>query len=198
MIVSLGYEVVNAQRGHARVSASELQVRAARQAMLAAGIRPGDVGAYFTSRPPVENAELQWNMAMIDALKIKPCATTSVTNHGAGHLSALRYATWSVCSGLADYALVTSGSNASLWLEGMQATSVFECDPQFEGCYRPITPSLYGQVAMRYAYEYDITPGQAARISVEYRKWDAMQPLATAYAKPDLTIETELVSRPNA
>lgn len=194
-IVSLGYEVVNAKLGHSRMSAVELQARAAVKAMNAVDLSSRDIGALFTGRPPVENAELQWNMVMVDALKLAPRATTSVTNHGAGHLSSLRYAMWAVCSGTVEFALCLSGSNAPLWLDSIRSTSSFESDPQFEACYQPITPTIYGQIANRYVHEYGITERQAARVAVEHRKWGRLHPLATMYGKPEITVEDVLSSR---
>jgi acetyl-CoA acetyltransferase len=194
-IVSLGYHLVSSKLGDERISAVELQVRAACKAMQAAGVTPRDIGAFFTGRPPVEDLAPQWNMTMVDALKLTPRVCTSVTNHGAGHLSALRYAAWSVMAGAAELALVTSGSNASLWLDSMQTTSVFECDPQFEGCYEPTTPSIYAQIASRYIHEHGITAEQAARVAVEHRKWGVRHPLAVAWQKPLLTVDDVLASR---
>lgn len=188
-IISLGTELRNLKRGDERISGLELQARACAKAIRAAGLKPKDIGALFTGRPPNENINPQWSMVLVDALKIAPKISTSVSIHGAGHLATIKYATLAVATGLVDYALCVSGAAAPFWMRSASAVPFLECDSQFEAPFRPLTPALYAQWASRYVYEFGATPEQAARIAVEHRKWGVLHPDAAMKDKGLITID---------
>jgi acetyl-CoA acetyltransferase len=194
-IIGVGYNFVTKSFGEARTSGVELQTKACVRAIKDAGLEPRQIEGLFTGRPPNESIDPQWNMIMVDSLRIAPRATTSVTTHGAGNLSQLKHAALAVCSGQIDYALCSSGSSAPLWMDSVQANSFIEADGQFEAPFSPITPALYAQWASRYMYEYDITPSDAARVAVEHRKWALQHPRAAMRAKGPLTEDDVLGSR---
>ena len=188
-IISLGTELRNLKRGDERISGMELQARACAKAIRAAGLRPKDIGALFTGRPPNENINPQWSMVLVDALKIAPKISTSISIHGAGHLATLKYAALAVTTGIVDYALCVSGAAAPFWMRSASAVPFLECDSQFEAPFRPLTPALYAQWASRYVYEFGVTPEQAARVAVENRKWGVHHPDAAMRDKGLITID---------
>lgn len=194
-IAAVGYEAISARRGDEKISGTQIQARAVARAMRESGLKRSDIGALYTGRPPMENTDPQWNMILLDALKMAPRITTSITTHGSGYVAALRHAAMAIHTGEVDYALCVSGSAGPLWLDAIVAASMYESDPQFEMPYFPLTPSLYAQWAARYAWENRITPEQAAKVAVESRKWALHHPLAVGYREGPLTIEEVVHSR---
>jgi acetyl-CoA acetyltransferase len=134
-------------------------------------------------------------MVLVDALKIAPRISTSVSTHGAGHLATIKFAALAVASGLIDYAVCVSGAAAPYWLRSASAVPFLECDSQFEAPFRPLTPALYAQWASRYIYEFGVTPEQAARVAVEARKWAVHHPDAAMRDKGLITVE-DVVNSP--
>src|SRR5581483_8994061 len=70
----------------------QLQVEAATAAMKDAGITREQVGAGFTGRSPAAYSVLQFNLRVVNELKVAPVLTTEITSHGAGALASLLYA----------------------------------------------------------------------------------------------------------
>jgi acetyl-CoA acetyltransferase len=194
-IISLGTELRSKKHGHERISGLELQARACAKAIRAAGLKPSDIGGLFTGRPPNENINPQWSMVMLDALKIAPKISTSVSTHGAGHLATIKFAALAVATGVIDYAVCCSGAAAPYWLRSASAVPFLECDSQFEAPFRPLTPALYAQWASRYVHEFGVTPEQAARVTVEARKWAVHHPDAAMRDKGLITI-ADVVNSP--
>lgn len=193
-IVALGTELRSKKHGHERISGLELQARACAKAIRAAGLKASDIGGLFTGRPPNENINPQWSMVMVDALKIAPRISTSVSTHGAGHLATIKFASLAVATGLIDYAICCSGAAAGFWLRSASAVPFLECDSQFEAPYRPLTPALYAQWASRYVHEFGIRPEQAAKVTVEARKWAQHHPDAAMRDKGLISVEDVLRS----
>lgn len=194
-IVGIGYNFVSKRAGEPRVSGIQLQAVACARAIKDAGLAKAQIGALFTGRPPNESIDPQWNMIMIDALRLAPVSCTSVTTHGAGNLAQLHHAALAVSTGQADFALCSSGSAGPMWMNSTQANSFIEADGQFEAPYAPITPALYAQWASRYMHDYDIREEDAAKLAVEHRRWALEHPKAAMFGKGELTVEKVLASR---
>ncbi len=176
----------------------QLQAIAARQAMQDAGIDRTQVGALFTGRAPAAFSVLQYNMRLLNELKVAPMISTEVTVHGAGALGMLQLATLAVTSGVIDYALCVCGDASELWLDQTSTNAVREADPIFENIYGPSTPSLYAQTAQRYMYETGATRKQFANAAVQNRKWAVRHPDAAMNRKGEITVDEVLSSRPIA
>ena len=69
-IVSTGMHVV--REDQPRISSLELQLHACHEAMTRAGISRRDVGAVFTGRAPMSYTAMEWNMRIINELKVVP------------------------------------------------------------------------------------------------------------------------------
>ena len=173
----------------------QIQALAARQAMADAGIDRSQVGALFTGRAPAAFSVLQYNMRLLNELKVAPMICTEVTVHGAGALGMLELASLAVTSGVIDYALCVCGDASELWLDQVSTNAVREADPIFEAPYVPSTPSLYALTAQRYMHETGATRRQFAHASVENRKWALQHPLAAMHKRGPITVDDVLNSR---
>jgi acetyl-CoA acetyltransferase len=178
-----------------RISSLELQLRACQAAMANAGIDRHDVGAVFTGRAPMSYTAMQWNMRIINELKIVPKLSSEITVHGAGVLATWQYAAMAVANGLVDYALCASGCMGERWIDLVKVNAGVEADLQFEAPYGPTTPSLYALWAQRYMHEFGVRPEDTARIAVENRRWGLRHPEASMRHKGEITIEDVLASR---
>lgn len=178
-----------------RISSLELQLHACQKAMTAAGIDRHDVGAVFTGRAPMSYTAMEWNMRIINELKIVPKLSSEITVHGAGVLATWQYAAMAVANGLIDYALCCSGCMGRRWVDLVKVNAGVESDLQFEMPYGPTTPSLYALWATRYMHEFDVSPADTAQIAVENRKWALAHPDAAMRSKGPITVDDVLASR---
>lgn len=176
----------------------ELHVEAAHLALEDAKLRRQDVGAVLTARAPRSYDVRQFNMRVVNELKVVPAYTSEITAHGAGALSMLQFAAMMVTSGVVDYVLCTCGNCDDLWIDTVKTNATIEADPQFEALYGPSTPSLYAQVCRRYMHETGATSRQFAKAAVEHRKWAVHHPHAVMGKRGLITIEDVLASRPVA
>lgn len=176
----------------------QLQVVAARDALEQAGVGRQDIGILLTARAPQAYEVRQFNMRMLNELKIVPTFTSEVTAHGAGALGMVQFASILVSAGMAEYALCTCGTADAMWLDPVSTNASVEADPQFEGPYSPTTPALYAQIARRYMHETGATREQFARAAVENRKWALAHPQAAMHDAGELTIADVLSARPIA
>ncbi len=163
-----------------------------------AGLTRQQIGGVLTARAPRSYDVRQFNMRILNELKIVPAYTSEVTAHGAGALGMLQLASVLVSSGIVDYVLCTCGNPDSLWLDPVKTNATIEADPQFEALYGPSTPSLYAQVAARYMHETGATRKQFAIAAVEARKWAVHHPHAAMASKGLITVDDVLNSRPIA
>jgi len=180
-----------------RKSALQMQVEAGIAAMKEAGIGREQVGALFTGRSPTSYFVPQFNMRVMNELKLCPSFTSEITSHGAGALGSLEYAAMAIESGAIDYALCTTGDASGAWMDSksnITMNAAGEADPQFERPYGPSTPSLYAIVAQRYLYESGNTRAHMAKVAVENRKWALHHPDAVMYRKGPITVEEVLNS----
>jgi acetyl-CoA acetyltransferase len=192
----IGSAMVVAPKGQGpRRTPLQLQAEAAHLAMRDAGIGRHQVGALFTGRAPAAFSVLQYNMRLLNELKVAPSICTEVTVHGAGALGMLQLATMAIAGGVIDYALCVCGDASELWLDQVSTNAVREADPMFEAPYAPSTPALYAQTACRYMHETGATPRQFARMSVENRKWALHHPEAAMRGKGEITVDQVLASR---
>ncbi len=192
-IVGMGTKLVT--RDDPKISSLQLELYACEAAIKAAGIDRHQIGAVFTCRAPMGYTALQWNMRIVQELKIVPDLTTESTTHGAGILATLGYAAMAVESGVVDYALCCSGCTGPLWTDIIRVNASIEADLQFEAPYGPSTPALYAQWAQRYMYEFDVKPEDLAIIAVENRNWALHHPQAVMRRKGPITVEDVISSR---
>lgn len=195
-VVGLGTEVVT--RDDPRITSLQIQILAAQKALEDAGIDRNQVGAVFTGRAPMGYSAPQWNMKIINELKMMPTLSAEMTVHGAGVLGSLQFAMMAVNSGWVDYALCCSGCTGPLWVDLVKVNAAVEADLQFEAPFGPTTPSLYALWATRYMHDFGISPEQTARVAVENRKWALQHPFAAMRQKGELTVEDVITSRPIA
>jgi acetyl-CoA acetyltransferase len=191
-VVALGMHVVGP--GDERISSLELQLRACQNAMANAGLTRHAIGAVFTSRAPMSYTAMEWNMRIVNELKIVPRLSSEITVHGAGALGTWQFASMAVANGLVDYALCCSGCMGRRWVDLVKVNAAVEADLQFEAPYRPTTPSLYGLWAQRYIHEFDVPSEDLAQIAVENRKWALHHPNAAMRVKGEITVEDVLSS----
>lgn len=192
-IVATGMHVVG--NDQPRISSLELQLQACRKAMDAAGVTRHDIGAVFTGRAPMSYTAMEWNMRIINELKIVPKMSSEITIHGAGVLGTWQYAAMVVAAGIVDYALCTSGCMGSRWVDLVKVNAGVESDLQFEMPYGPTTPSLYALWATRYMHEFGVRPEDMAPIAVENRRWALEHPDASMRDKGPITVEDVVTSR---
>lgn len=192
-VIGLGTKLVT--RNDPKITSLQLQLYACHDAIAAAGIDRHQVGAVFTCRSPMGYTAMQWNLRVVQELKIVPRLTSEITVHGAGVLATLAHAAMAVQTGVVDYALCCSGCTGPLWADLVKINASIETDLQFEAPYGPTTPSMYAQWAQRYMYEFDVKPEDLAIIAVENRRWALDHPGATMRSKGPITVEDVLNSR---
>ena len=193
-IVGVGTKVV--ERDAVPMPTSlQIQLYACFDAMRDAGIDRTQVGGLFTGRPPMGYTALQWNMRLINELKIVPQFSTEVTIHGAGVLGTIEYAALAVHTGVVDYAMVCSGCTGQMWTDLKVISNSLDADLQFEAPYGTYTPVLNALWAQRYMYEFGVTSEDMALIAVETRKWALEHPKALMRDKGPLTVEDVVNSR---
>jgi len=192
-VVASGYHVIGPEQD--RISSLELQLQACRNAMQQAGIDRTQIGAVFTSRAPMSFSAMEWNMRIINELKVVPRLSSEITVHGAGALGAWQYAAMAVSNGLIDYALCTSGCMGRRWVDLVKVNMGQEADLQLEAPYHPTTPSLYALWATRYKHEFSVSAEDLAQIAVENRRWAVRHPDAAMREKGEITVEDVLESK---
>lgn len=191
-IVGLGTKIV-AQEDE-RITSLQLQLYACLDAIRDAGLDRHQIGGVFTCRAPMGYTALEWNMRVVQELKIVPKMTTECTTHGAGTLATMIYAAIAVRAGVIDFALCCSGCTGPRWTNIIKVNAGVEADLQFEAPYGPSTPSLYAQWARRYMHEFDVTPEELALIAVENRKWAVDHPDSAMGRKGRITVDDVLAS----
>ena len=180
------------------ITSLELQLHACYAAMRDAGVDRTKIGAVFTGRAPMSYTAMQWNMRIINELKLAPKFSSEVTVHGAGVLGTWQYASLLLANGLVDYVLCASGCMGSRWVDLVRVNAAIEADLQFEAPYGPTTPSLYAQWAQRYMHDFDVDPADMAMVAVENRNWALHHPQAAMRRKGPITVEDVLASKPIA
>ncbi len=193
-IVGVGMKVVE-RDDLPLLTSLQLQLYACLDAMRDAGIGRTQVGALFTGRPPMGYTALQWNMRLINELKIVPQFSSEVTIHGAGVLGTIEYAALAVHTGVVDYAMVCSGCTGQMWTDLKVISNSLDADLQFEAPYGTYTPVLNALWAQRYMYEFGVTSEDLALIAVENRRWALEHPKAAMRDKGPLTVEDVVSSR---
>jgi acetyl-CoA acetyltransferase len=192
-VIGMGTKLVT--KDDPRINSLQLELHACLDAIKQAGIHKHQVGALFTCRSPMGYTAMQFNLRIVQELRIVPTLTSEITVHGAGVLATLAHAAMAVQSGAVDYALCCSGCTGPLWTDLVKVNASVEADLQFEAPYGPSTPSLYAQVASRYMYEFDVKPEDLAIIAVENRRWALDHPGAAMRAKGPITVRDVLNSK---
>ena len=196
LIAGLGTKTV--PEDEPAITSLELQLHACYAAMKDAGVDRTKVGALFTARAPMSFTAMQWNMRIINELKLAPKFSSEITVHGAGVLGTWQYATLLLAQGLVDYVMCCSGCMGSRWVDLVRVNAAVEADLQFEAPYGPTTPSLYAQWAQRYMYDFDVDPADMAMVAVEARNWALWHPKAAMRRKGPITVADVLASKPIA
>jgi acetyl-CoA acetyltransferase len=192
-IVAVGTKVV--ERDDPLITSLQIQLYACQDAMRKAGIDRTQVGALFTGRPPMGYTALQWNMRIINELKIVPRFSSEVTIHGAGVLGTLQYASLAVESGAIDYAICCSGCTGQRWTDLKVISNSLDADLQFEAPYGTSTPVLNALWAQRYMHEFGITEEDLALVAVQNRRWALEHPHAAMRDKGPITVDDVVNSR---
>ncbi len=192
-VIGMGTKLVT--QDDPKINSLQLQLYACHDAIKAAGVDRHQIGAVYTCRAPMGYTALQWNLRIVQELKIVPTLTSEITVHGAGVLGTLAHAAMAVHSGAVDYALCCSGCTGPLWTDLVKVNASIEADLQFEAPYGPTTPSLYAQWAQRYMYEFDVKPEDLAIIAVENRRWALDHPGAAMRRKGPITVADVLNSK---
>jgi len=192
-VIGLGTKITT--RDDPKINSLQLQLAACSDAIKAAGIDRHQIGAVFTCRAPMGYTSMQFNLRVVQELKIVPSLTSEITVHGAGVLGTLAHAAMAVNSGVVDYALCCSGCTGPIWTDLVKVNASIEADLQFEAPYGPTTPSLYAQWEQRYMYEFNIKPEDLAIIAVENRRWALDHPDAAMRSKGPLTVEQVVNSK---
>lgn len=194
----IGYGYKHIEGLEKQVSPLRLVVEATLEALRNAQVDRHNIGALFTVRPPMADLHPQYNNKIANELKILTKLSSEITIHGAGMISALKYAVLAVNAGLVDYVLCAAGDTSNIWMYGndrISSNAFTESDLQFEAPYFPITPALYALIARRHMEEYGTTPEQLAKVAVEHRKWAIRHPFACMRNKGEITIDEVLNSR---
>lgn len=168
---------------------------AVRAALAASGVERERIDAVLTHRPPAGDNFLLFSQKLVAELKIVPTSTTSIMNHGAGMLSAIKYGALLLEAGLADCVLCPSGDAVSVWVEDVVAMNAnIEADAHFEAPYDPITPALYAQIGQRFVHERGLTDTDLALVAVAMRERALEHPEAEMRNKGPLTVEQVIAS----
>ena len=111
-VIGMGTKLVT--QDDPKINSLQLQLYACHDAIKAAGVDRHQIGAVYTCRAPMGYTALQWNLRIVQELKIVPTLTSEITVHGAGVLGTLAHAAMAVHSGAVDYALCCSGCTGPL------------------------------------------------------------------------------------
>ena len=128
-VIGLGTKITT--RDDPKINSLQLQLAACSDAIKAAGIDRHQIGAVFTCRAPMGYTSMQFNLRVVQELKIVPSLTSEITVHGAGVLGTLAHAAMAVNSGVVDYALCCSGCTGPIWTDLVKVNASIEAVPMF-------------------------------------------------------------------
>jgi acetyl-CoA acetyltransferase len=168
------------------MSALQLQVDAARNALADCGIDPAEIDGIATAgHPPIDVAHY---------LGIRPTYVDGTRVGGCSFIAHVRHAAAAIQAGHCEVVLVTHGQS------GRSRVGMTYPDPgpesmhgQFERPYGTTgPPSMVPIGILRYMKDFGLTPEQLASVPVAQRKWAALTP--RAYRRDPLTVEDVLAS----
>ena len=165
----------------------DLAARAARLALLDAGLTLPDVDALFVCTPD----DALSGLSAAEYLGIQPRFTENNRTGGSAFHSHVIVAALMLDAGLCDTALIMYGSNQRTAAGGL--VSMRLASP-YEKPYKPLTPlSSYALAAARHMHEYGTTRADLAEVAVSARRWAQLNP--DAFARAPLTVEDCLKAR---
>lgn len=168
------------------MSALQLHVDAALNALADAGLRPSDVDGVASA------GELPNDVA--DYLGIVPDYLDATNVGGCSYMLHVRHAMAAISAGLCETVLVTHGESGRSRV-GMQpwAPAAQSMMGQLEVPYGPVgAPSLFPIGVRRYMHEYGMTEEQFAMVPVVQRQWAARNP--RAQLRDPITVDDVLAS----
>lgn len=159
-------------------TATALQAEAGRQAILDAGLKPGDVDAVFAQWD-----ELGPAMAVSEYLGIKPRYLDSTGVGGQSNLTHIAHAIAAMEAGLCEVALITYGStqrlNRSRVAGGYMARDTQSAAGQFIGPYGMLSPiGFIAMLTRLYMHRYGAVSEDLAQVVMTSRQWSALNPAA--------------------
>ncbi|MCI0150775.1 thiolase [Paraburkholderia sediminicola] len=172
-------------------TALSLQCRAARGAMLDAGLAPHDIDgvfAYWDDRAA--------GLLVTEYLGLKPRYVDSTLVGGQSNITNLVHAIGAIEAGLCNVALITYGSTQRL--DRSRRTGGHAADPrspngQFIQPYGMLSPiGFYAMQAQLHMHRYGTKPEDFGEVALAARKWAQLNP--NAAAREDLTMEAYLAA----
>ncbi|MFD6057425.1 thiolase C-terminal domain-containing protein [Rhodococcus wratislaviensis] len=175
----------------AGATALSLQCRAARLAMLEAGLAPADIDGVFAHWDDRANALL-----VSEYLDIHPRYVDNTVVGGQSNITHLLHAMAAIEAGLCEVALVTYGSTQHL--DKSRARGGIVQDPrspmgQFATPYGMLNPvGYYAMLAQLYSSRFGCVPEQLGEVALAARRWAQLNP--NAARREPLTMEDYLAS----
>ena len=165
-----------------------LQAESAIGALEDAGLKPGDIDAYFTSATAPEGGYLGPHPAimMADYLNIHPKFIDETDVGGASFGYYLNRAVIGIHAGLFRCALIAYGATArsrkvpvgTIGYNRLVGKEMSPTPDSFEEPYGLTVVGLMGIIAQRYMHDYGLTSEQLARVAVTMRKHASLNPVA--------------------
>ncbi|MFZ2392310.1 MAG: hypothetical protein WAW68_07730, partial [Rhodoferax sp.] len=171
----------------------ELLARAARAAVLDAGLKMSDIDGICTASA----SATMWAMPVVEYLGLRPRYIDSTMLGGSSFIAHLLPAMHALQSGQCTAVLVCYGSAQRSAQFGRREIGAARrwMDPQpYEAPYEPMQPlSSYALAASRHMFEFGTTRRQLAEVAVAARFWARLNP--EAFSRDPLSIDDVLAAR---
>jgi acetyl-CoA acetyltransferase len=171
----------------------ELLARAARAAVLDAGLKMSDIDGICTASA----SATMWAMPVVEYLGLRPRYIDSTMLGGSSFIAHLLPAMHALQSGQCNAVLVCYGSAQRSAQFGRREIGAARrwLDPQpYEAPYEPMQPlSSYALAASRHMFEFGTTRRQLAEVAVAARAWASLNP--EAFMRDPLSIDDVLAAR---
>jgi acetyl-CoA acetyltransferase len=181
--------------GRHEATSAELFARAAADAILDAGIAPGDIQALYYGNVTGGEGERQLHAAPLAAtlLGLPPVPTTRFETACATSHAAFRHAVMEIASGAADIVMV-GGAERILHVPTDAATEYFAycSDAVFEQPLGLTFPGVFALIARAHMDRYGTSEEQMAHVAVKNHRHGALNP--KAQFQKEITLETVLAS----
>ncbi|MFK8019942.1 MAG: thiolase [Pseudomonadales bacterium] len=176
------------------VSATELCVQAAMQAIEDAGLKKDDVDGLITcnsmAQPIMYHAE-----AIAEYMQIFPRYCMSVNTGGGTTFSAMHHAASAIATGMAETIVISMADSLRSGMTREQASKTQSSTghPLYEQIYGLTVPAYYALIAQAHMAEYGTTEAHFAEIAVSTRAHAATNP--TAQKRDLITVDDVINSR---
>jgi len=177
------------------LGATQMCVKASRQAMADAGLNNRDIDGVITanswSEPHYYHAE--W---IAEYLGIRPRFCLTVATGGGTIIAAMQTAASAIATGLCQTVLLAAADN---WLSAFSRERMVELmaanagHPQFEVPYGSFVPALYALYARAHQHRYGTRAESFARVAVAARKHAALN--AGAQMREPITVDNVMNSK---